>query len=274
MKTLYVSDLDGTLLQSNQTTSDFTCEAINRLVEKGMLFSYATARSRITATKVTRGLVARIPLVVYNGAFVADNISGELLLSNFFDRQAVVRLLDDLLRHGVYPMVYALFDGVEKLSYLEESSSDAVRKFLSTRKNDPRIRPVKDVQGLYEGDIFYITCIDEEEKLFPLFRKHRETHRCLFQRDIYSGEQWLEFLPHGASKSNAVRRLKELLDCDRLVVFGDGLNDLDLFRMADEAYAVENAVDEIKGLATGIIGSNDEDGVAKWLLENVLLPQE
>lgn len=39
MKTLYVSDLDGTLLQSNQTTSDFTCEAINRLVEKGMLFS-------------------------------------------------------------------------------------------------------------------------------------------------------------------------------------------------------------------------------------------
>ena len=51
MSNLYVSDLDGTLLRSNETTSEYTNYVINSLVDKGMIFSYATARSLITAKK-------------------------------------------------------------------------------------------------------------------------------------------------------------------------------------------------------------------------------
>ena len=72
MKTLYVSDLDGTLLRSDVSTSDYTNRTINRLARQGMLFSYATARSYSTSAKVTRGLDAHIPLIVYNG--VEDGI--------------------------------------------------------------------------------------------------------------------------------------------------------------------------------------------------------
>lgn len=75
MKTLYVSDLDGTLLRSNETTSDYTNAVINSLTDRGILFSYATARSLVTAKKVTRGMCARFPLIVYNGAFVMDNVT-------------------------------------------------------------------------------------------------------------------------------------------------------------------------------------------------------
>ena len=73
MRTLYVSDLDGTLLRSDERTSGYTNRTVNRLVGEGMLFSYATARSFQTARKVTAGLEAEIPLIVYNGAAVADN---------------------------------------------------------------------------------------------------------------------------------------------------------------------------------------------------------
>ena len=83
-KCLYVSDLDGTLLRSDETISDYTCSVINKLTQSGMLFSYATARSYVTAKKVTKGLGAKIPLIVYNGAFVIDNLSEEVLISNFF----------------------------------------------------------------------------------------------------------------------------------------------------------------------------------------------
>lgn len=55
MKTLYVSDLDGTLLRNNERTSDFTNTVINDLTERGMIFSYANARSLITAKKATVG---------------------------------------------------------------------------------------------------------------------------------------------------------------------------------------------------------------------------
>jgi len=87
--------------------------------------------------------------------------------------------------------------------------------------------------------------------------------------DLYSGEPWLEILPTNTSKAHAIRQLKEKLGYDKLVVFGDGKNDMEMFELADEAYAVANAVPELKAIATAVIGGNNEDGVAKWLEEHV-----
>ena len=94
-KTLYVSDLDGTLLRSNQTTSEYTNEVINSLTEKGIIFSYATARSIYTSSKVTKGLDAKIPVITYNGAFIVDNCTHEVLHATYFDRN-VYNLLREM----------------------------------------------------------------------------------------------------------------------------------------------------------------------------------
>ena len=259
MKTLYVSDLDGTLLRSDQRTSEYTNRTVNALVARGMHFSYATARSYLTAGKVTAGMDEAFPVILYNGAFVRDNRTGELLIRNFFRKDEAVRLVRELQESGISPIVYALVDGEEKFSYDRNTVNAATREFILSRKGDSRVTA---------GEIFYITCIDAPEKLKPFHEKYEGTYHCVYQRDIYSGEQWLEIMPENASKARAVRQLQELLGCGRLVVFGDGMNDLDLFEAADEAYAVENAVPELKAAATGIIGSNNDDGVAKWLSEN------
>ena len=52
-----------------------------------------------------------------------------------------------------------------------------------------------------------------------------------------------------------------------MVVFGDSVNDIPMFKAADEAYAVANAIDELKAAATAVIGSNEEDAVAAFLKE-------
>lgn len=72
-------------------------------------------------------------------------------------------------------------------------------------------------------------------------------------------------MPPAATKANAVKQLKALLQCDRVIAFGDGKNDIDMFETADESYAVENADAELKSYASAVIPSNDEDGVAHWL---------
>lgn len=274
MKTLYVSDLDGTLLRSDQKTSDYTNTIINELVKRGMLFSYATARSYNTSHKVTDGMTAAFPLIVYNGAFVRDNATGKILIENFFDGNTGVELVRELIGHGVSPIVYSFIDRAEKFSYNTDAINDATKEFLLTRAGDSRDRPVRTYKELMAGDLFYVTCIDSPEILEPLFRKYNDTYHCVYQRDIYSGEQWLEIMPQNASKANAIKQLKKMLGCDHLVVFGDGVNDIDMFQIADEAYAVENAVPELKKMATAIIEDNNHDGVARWLIQNLCESKE
>ena len=268
MKTLYISDLDGTLLHSDQRTSEFTNKAINELVDKGMMFSYATARSFSTAQKVTQGMTARFPVIVYNGVFIKDNTTGEYLMKNMFDKAAAVQIARELTDGGVQPIVYSLIGGKEKFSYIKGLISRAERDFIDTRKGDLRDRPIKTFDQLIQGDIFYFTCIDDPIKLEPFYKKYKDVFNCYYQSDIYSGEWWLEIMPKVASKANAAKQLKKLLQCDKIVSFGDAVNDIALFEVSDESYAVANAVDILKEIATGIIGSNDDDGVAKFLLEH------
>lgn len=267
LKTLYVSDLDGTLLRSNEGTSEYTNNVINSLTERGMIFSYATARSLITAKKVTSGINAKIPLIVYNGAFVIDNITEDIMIANFFD-DSVYEVLDDLFVNKIYPIVYAYIEGKEKFSFVPELCTVGMEKFINSRNGDIRTNTVNTTNDLKKGDIFYITCIDEPEKLKPIYDKYKDRFHCVYQKDIYTNEQWLEIMPLAASKSNAIKQLQSLLRCEKLVVFGDGKNDIDMFELADESYAVQNAHEYLKKYATAIIPSNDDDGVAKWLEQN------
>lgn len=137
---LYISDLDGTLLRSNQMTSAYTNQVINRMTERGILFSYATARSIHTARIVTEGLNAKIPLILYNGAFIMDNQSGEIINANYFD-DGVYSLLEDLFSQNVYPTVYSMLDGKERFSNIPEKSSEGTLEFIASR-NDSRKRMV------------------------------------------------------------------------------------------------------------------------------------
>ncbi len=273
-RTLYVSDLDGTLLRRDETISPFTAETINRLVEAGMLFSYATARSYLTASKVAAGITARIPVIVYNGAFIVDSQTQAVLLSNYFTEEEAAAIQAALFQNGVAPIVYSVLDGAEKFTYYEDSVTSGMRFFLDSRKKDVRNRPVTRQEALCAGSVFYFCCIDEEEKLQPVYALLKDRYHCIFQRDLYSGEPWLEILPKGATKANAALQLKGLLGASRVVCFGDGKNDLSLFGVAEECYAVANAVPELKACATAVIGGNAEDGVASWLSSHARVREE
>lgn len=103
-----------------------------------------------------------------------------------------------------------------------------------------------------------------------MYEKYKSVCHCVYQTDIYTNEQWLEIMPVNASKANAIRQLKSLSGCEKTVVFGEGKNDVDMFELADESYAVENAHEDLKRYATDIILSNEEDGVAQWLARNFI----
>ncbi|MBO4679913.1 MAG: HAD family hydrolase [Lachnospiraceae bacterium] len=269
-KTLYVTDLDGTLLNKHDRINPFSIKVINDLVEKGMLFTYATARSLVSASQVTEGLNSTIPVIAYNGAFIMKPATGEVLSEEGFTDAERKYAREVLCHHGISPMVYSFVDGIEHVSWIPRYVNEGKARYLSLKVNDPRLRPVEDEDALYEGSVFYYTCIGEREELQPLYDIFSQDtrFRCTLQQELYRPEYWCEIMPAKATKANAINKLKEMWGCDRVVSFGDAVNDIPMFEISDESYAVENAVDELKAVATGIIESNVDDGVAKWLIKN------
>lgn len=268
-KTLYLTDLDGTLLNGSQQVSARSREILSRLIDAGLNFTCATARSRFTSLKAMCGLEPRLPMIVYNGTFIQDHADGRVVFGHYLERETAHEIIRWYISHGIFPIVYSFIDGREHFSYVPQLSCPALLDFVATREGDPRLRPTE-LPGLYDGDIFYITAMGSEETLsegYRLFSADRSLN-CLLYPETYTGDLWLEIMPAAASKSSAAAHLKELLGCERLVCFGDGVNDIPMFRLADECYAVSNAADELKAIATGIIGSNEEDAVALWLEQN------
>lgn len=270
MSTLYVTDLDGTLLNSNDRISQYSIETINGLVAKGMQFTYATARSLVSASVVAEGLSTTIPVIAYNGVLIIHPDTGEVINSLSFTEEETNDAIGILREHGGNPLVYAYVDGVERVSYLMGRENDGIRRYLDVRKGDRRFRPVQEEESLYQGDIFYFTCIADREELLLLYEifVRDDRFRTTLQQELYRPEYFLEIMPQKASKAEAIKRLKEIWHCDKVVSFGDAVNDISMFEVSDECYAVANAVPELKMRATGVIASNDEDGVAKWLEQN------
>ncbi len=267
MKTLYVTDLDGTLLNTDRRLSAETITILNRVIAEGAVFTYATARSVYSASEVTSGLKTHLPVVAHNGGFIVKPATKEILEGVYFSPAESKAVADAILKMDISPIVYSIIDGRERLSWNKNAVNKGMKDYLDSRKGDVRLRPLEGKDGLFDGKNYYFTLIGNKDELKPIYElfKDKPEYTCLFQQELYVEDYWCEIMPAKATKAGGIQRLKEILGCDRVVAFGDGINDKPMFEAADECYAVENAVDELKGIATGVIGSNNEDAVAQWI---------
>lgn len=269
--TLYISDLDGTLLNRNHRIPASAAEILNRLMAQGMLFTFATARSWHSAHVVTKGLSPKLPWIVHNGAFIADGASGFRHDEIFFTETQRAEILNLCNKLNLWPLCYSVFGGEEKVFYLDNVKRHPGMDFyIASRQGDRRLTPVQDSEALLQGDAYYFTFIHEKSVLMPLYEQVKGSPwlNLTFQQELYREEFWLEITPKEATKAQAALRLKEHLGCDKLVAFGDSMNDLPLFQVADESYAVENALPQVKAAASSVIESNEKGGVAKFLLDH------
>lgn len=266
MRTLYVSDLDGTLLHNDETLSDDTKALLHALQENGGVFAYATARSYHTAQKVTAGLSCTFA-IVYNGAFVIDCRSGKRVIEHFFSEDACADLKRLLTQYRIEPICYACHGDQEFYSYHPALINDATRSFLDTRKGDVRDHPVASSQDLFSGSLFYVTMIGDD-RLADLYERLKADPRfhVVYQKDHYSDAMWLEVMSAQAGKGEAIKACRKLMGITEVICFGDSLNDLSLFAASDYACAMGNALEAVKKQADEVILSNEEDGVAKWIM--------
>lgn len=270
---LYISDLDGTLLNDNMALSDETIEILNTLIPQGLNFSFATARSMDSIEKIVKPLNLKLPFILYNGVAVYDPIEKIYLRKNLLEKNIVMEIIKDV--NLLNPFVFVLDESTGNKIFHKKFINKGQINFVNSpvNKGDKRFKLVKNYENLDYNEFLSIACIDTKENLLPYYEKYinNEFLEIHLTEDVYQKEYyWLEFSKKGSTKKDALLFLKDFLTANELVTFGDNLNDVSMFSIADEAYAVKNAHDDLKKIATKIIGRNTENAVAKKIKEDFL----
>lgn len=262
--TLYISDLDGTLLTSAGKMKPRAEDMLNDMIENGLNFTYCTARSINSAGELMKNVKITLPVILQNGVFVYDTIKKEYLVKNTPKKEQAELLKETVLTLNERPMIHAFIDGQIRISYLDGSKN--LKNYLKNRKNDERLRPLDSYDGMFDGEMFYAVFINPKNvnKLNEVFiEKNGFSH--VYYRDVYTDDYWYEAFSSTASKANAVLQLKSLIGADEIVSFGDNFNDMSMFNASDRCYAVGNAVEELKTAASGVLGTNDSLAVPVFL---------
>ncbi len=272
MKTLYITDLDGTLLDNAGRLPSCVREELNALIAQGVLFSAATARSPVSAMPLLAGVDLRLPLILLNGVFLYDPAAGKVLSHSAIEPESARTAVRIYQQYDKNPFLFT-FDGERVRYYYTELRTPEQEAFFRARS---RIQPGcfyrLDALSVPKGqDAVYFTLMDRYEDLKPL--KEELERRCAvrtaFYHDTYTQYWYLEVFSAGAGKKNGALALRALTGADHVCAFGDNLNDLGLFDAADMRVAVANAVPELRQKADFIIGSNQEGGVPRFIRDQL-----
>ncbi len=268
-KTLYLSDLDGTLLNPSAQLSASSREKLNALIEQGLRFSIATARTGATALRILDGLQLNEPVALMNGVMIYDASHGRYLDVRYLTAEAVAQVIAALAELGLTGLMYELKDG-QLATYYESLDSKPLRDFVEERRRvfGKRFEQIDRFAEAQPEHVIYFAMLDTQERLAPLRDRLADCPDLglVLYKDNYSTDLWyLEIFSARASKREAALALKELGGFDRVVGFGDNLNDLPLFEACDYRLAVGNAHPTVRAAADEVIGSNAEDGVARWI---------
>lgn len=273
VRTLYVTDLDGTLLGPDGELEAGALHALNRLIEGGLMFSVATGRSYYTAERVMRPVRTALPLIIMNGAVGYDLAQKRRLFTHAIARPVAEEAVAVMRRFSECPLLYTHDAQDRQRIYYEREVNPLLSGHIAdrTRRFDMRYEQVERYEDRMGEELFYINLLGERERLDAIRRALQglplNGH---YYRDVYGGGYWLEVCAERATKAEGVGWLKRHAQADELVVFGDNLNDLDMFRAADRCYAVDNAMEEVKRAATGVIAGNAQQGVVRFLEQEAL----
>ena len=269
MKTLYISDLDGTLLDANAQLSEYTKTILNHAAEHGVCFSIATARTAATVAGLLSGVNIAVPVVLMNGVAVYDLQKSEYLNVCYISAPALLKLLEILSEHNLTGTMYTVENGL-LTTYYQRVYSARFEKFMQERQvvYKKQFVQIDDFDLLRGRGCVYFSVCANFESLSPaagLLEKTDGLH-VEFYHDTYAPGYWyMEVCSDLGSKKNAVDWLRHKYGFKKIVSFGDNLNDLSMFAASDECCAVENAKIQVIEAATRVIGANTMDGVAKWL---------
>lgn len=260
---LIASDMDGTLLDDNKNLPSDFFDTLDRLTERGVVFAVASGR--------TYSALDHLFPEPYHGniAYICDNgactvLDGKPVDVTPLDRATFEELVSACRGiGGGLRMVVCAESGVYHLKSDVEFSNEVGRFYRNHSVIDNFLN--------IEGTVYKVAVCDERGAM---------THGKPALDKIFgsrlnvqvSGEVWMDVMAAGVSKGNALEALQKRLGVLRTetMVFGDYFNDVDMLRLADWSFCMENGHEDVKRMCAYTAPDNNHGGVTQCIRRIVL----
>jgi Cof subfamily protein (haloacid dehalogenase superfamily) len=264
-------DLDGTLLNNDSALSDYTRETLRMLDANRIAYTVATGRSLSSAKQVLGNHPLALTQIYTNGATLWHPSNDELVFNHTLSSSEIKTILLLANNNQLTPFISGV-DAVttkpEHYVFHTPPRNPIEQQWLTycDTKSDVVLRPLDTLSD--NIIVTNISMIGQAHTVQALYHQINAIEGLI----AYSGPtrdpgdyQWIDIHHQLATKGSAIEQVKAQHDNPNIICFGDNSNDASMFAMADECYAPENAIDDIKASATAVIGHHNEDGVARFL---------
>ena len=248
---LLLFDLDDTLLRSDKTISERTMEALRKCREQGFLIGISTSRAVHNCMTFLPELTPDL-FIASGGAVIQYH--GECISTAEFtveETQQMIRTAREVCGSDC------------------EITIDTLDAHYWNYKVDPKEMDVT------WGDTIYTDFSDYTAKALKFCVEIFDDSAAKKLADRFpdcdclrfAGTVWYKFTKKEATKENAILKACEVCDIalEDVTAFGDDAPDIGMLKLCGTGVAMGNAIDTVKEAADIVIGSNDEDGIAKYL---------
>jgi Cof subfamily protein (haloacid dehalogenase superfamily) len=268
LKELLVFDLDGTLLNEHEMLSAATREALDHLDRLGINWTVATGRMPHGAREALPDILFKHPQVYKNGVLLWDLNEDTVISKLPMDKDDTLDICARLYNKDIKPWVNTI-DHEDNIGAIITGLISAREREMVTylESQGVKVQQQSDYSTLPDHvlNIFAATTnpavLDMAEEL-----AHLENIAVFAGPDMYNpGGYWLDIHHAAGTKGDAAKLIQQQLGAEKLICFGDSDNDISMFELADECYAMGQGLDELKAIATETIGKNIDDGIAHFL---------
>ncbi len=256
---MVVTDMDGTLLNSNHQVSDRFFELFEGLKQKGILFVAASGRQYNSIVDKLEPIKEDIIVIAENGGFAMQQ--GKEIVSTPLPNEHKNRILAILQNvENVHPVLCG--------KHSAQVSDQSPEFLVKLKEYYTEFEQMKDLSA-FTGEILKIAIYhfeSSEKYIYPAV-KHLEGDL----KVKISGENWVDISSPNAHKGFALQKVQHLynIKTSETMVFGDYNNDLEMLALGDFSFAMANAHRNVIKAARYKTSSNDDYGVER-ILEKLL----
>lgn len=248
---LIITDIDGTLRSdTGSIPADFFSVA-DSLYNKGVRIAIASGRQLKNMQQLFEPHTDRLLFIAHNGATIADG--RKILYDSTINPIDVSQCISFARSNNLTILLY------NSDTILTDDNSERLHSFLSSHFVPFTL--CNDLTNHTDG-IAKLSFVDLDGGIHLLKNDIAELNIAAFQANPYM----IDVTAIGTNKGTAIRQLCKMMDtdCRDICAFGDSENDIDMLTTVGHAYAVANAPDKVKAVAT-VIPSNNDGGVITTL---------